>query len=116
MHVSAALSDKSEHRVLLGNFNIHHPIWGVAGIRPVGSSQLLLLLQELYVLSLLLPSQTITFKLHYAHGTIDLAFSASSLTHTLTACRSREDLDYGSDHYPIESFFLFSPHTSPHVP
>ncbi len=25
-HVSAALSDASAHHVLLGNFNIHHPI------------------------------------------------------------------------------------------
>jgi hypothetical protein len=28
----------------------------------------------------------------------------------------REDLDHGSDHYPIETSFLFSPHVSPHVP
>ncbi len=28
----------------------------------------------------------------------------------------REDLDHGSDHFPIETSFLFSPHVSPHVP
>jgi hypothetical protein len=28
----------------------------------------------------------------------------------------REDLDHGSDHYPIETSFLFSPHVFPHVP
>ncbi len=28
----------------------------------------------------------------------------------------RKDLDHGSDHYPIETSFLFSPHVSPHTP
>jgi hypothetical protein len=35
---------------------------------------------------------------------------------TLTACRLREDQDHGSDHYPIESSFLLSPHVFPLVP
>jgi hypothetical protein len=56
------------------------------------------------------------FKRHNAQSTIDLVFSCSFLSQTLTACRSREDLDHGSDHYPIQSSFLFSPHTAPHVP
>jgi hypothetical protein len=28
----------------------------------------------------------------------------------------REDLDHWSDHYPIETSFLFSPYVSPHAP
>jgi hypothetical protein len=35
---------------------------------------------------------------------------------TLTACRRREDLDHGSDHYPIKTSLLFSPHVSPPLP
>jgi hypothetical protein len=35
------------------------------------------------------------------------------LINILTACRLREDLDHGSDDYPIETSFLFSPHVSP---
>ncbi len=85
-------------------------------MRPDRSSQLLLILPELHNLSLLLPPATVTFKWHNAQSTIDLVFSSCSLTLTLTACHSREDLDHGSDHYPIESSFLCSPHTAPHVP
>ncbi len=41
-HVSTALSDASAHPVLLGDFNIHHPIWGGADVRRDCSFQLLL--------------------------------------------------------------------------
>jgi hypothetical protein len=116
LHVSTALSDTSPYHVLLGDFNIHHCTWGGAGVRPDQSFQLHFSLQELHDLSLLLPPETITFKRHDAQSTIDLVFSSSSLSNTLTACCSREDLDHGSDHYHIESSFLFSPHTVPHVP
>ncbi len=55
LHVSAALCDASAYHVLLGDFNIHHPIWGGADVKPDRSSQLLLSLQELHELSLLFP-------------------------------------------------------------
>jgi hypothetical protein len=77
---------------------------------------LLLSLQELQDLSLLLPPETVTFKSHGGERTIDLVFSSSDLMNTLTACCLREDLDHGSDHYPIETSLSFSPHVSPHVP
>ncbi len=115
LHVSAALSDASAHHVLLGDFNTNHPIWGGADVRPDRSSQLLLPLQELHELSLLLPPDIITFKRYDAQSTIDHVFFSSSLSHILIAGHSREDLDYGSDHYPIENSFLFSPYLSSHV-
>jgi hypothetical protein len=116
LHVPTALSDTSAYHVLLGDFNTHHPNWGEAGVRPDQSFQLLFSLQELHDLSLLLPPETDTFKRHNAQSTIDLVFSSSPLSHTLAACRSREDLDHGSDYYPIDSTFLFSPHKAIHVP
>jgi hypothetical protein len=42
LHVSAALSDASAYHVLLCNFNINHPIWEGAGVRPSCFSQQLL--------------------------------------------------------------------------
>ncbi len=95
MHVSAALSDASAHHVLLGDVNIHDPIWGGADVRPDRSSQLLLSLQELHGLSLLLPPEMITFKRYNAQITINYVFFSLSLSHTLKACCSREDLDHG---------------------
>ncbi len=46
----------------------------------------------------------------------DLVFSSSDLSNTLIACRLREDLDHGSNHYLTETSFFFSPDISPHVP
>jgi hypothetical protein len=40
---------------------------------------------------------------------IDLVFSSSHLANSFTGCCSREDLDHGSDHFPIETAFSFSP-------
>ncbi len=116
LHVSAALSDASAHYVLLGDFNIDHPICGGAGVRPNHSSQLLFSLQELHELSLLSPLETNTFKRYNAQSPTVHVFSSSALSHTLIACHKREELDHGSDHYPIESSFLFHPCTSPLFP
>ncbi len=41
LHVSTALSDTTAYHVLFGDFSIHHPTWGGAGVRPDQSSQLL---------------------------------------------------------------------------
>jgi hypothetical protein len=113
--VSAAITDASADHVLLGDFNMHHPNWGGPRVIPHRASQLLLSLQELHNLSLLLPPESITFKRHGGESTIDLVFSSSDLMNSLTACYLREDLDHGSDHYPIETSFLCSPHVSPHA-
>jgi hypothetical protein len=114
--VSAAISDASADHVLLGDFNIHHPNWGGPRVTPHRASQLLLSLQVLHNLSLLLPPESITFKRHGGESMIDLVFSSSDLMNSLTACCLRDDLDHGSDHYPIETSFLFAPHVSPHAP
>jgi endonuclease/exonuclease/phosphatase family metal-dependent hydrolase len=113
--VSAAISDDSADHILVGDFNIHHPNWGGPRVIPHRASQLLLSLQELHNLSLLLPPEIITFKRHGGESTIDLVFSSSDLMNSLTACCLREDLDHGSDHYPIETSFLLSPHIFPQV-
>jgi hypothetical protein len=114
--VSAAISDASADHVRLGDFNIHPPNWGGPRVTPHCASQLLLSLEELHNLSLLLPPESITFKRHGGESTIDLVFTSSDLMDSLTACCLREDLDHWSDHYPIETSFLFSPHVSPHAP
>jgi hypothetical protein len=38
------------------------------------------------------------------------------LSNTLTACCSREDIDHGSDYFPIETTFSFTPLVSHFVP
>jgi endonuclease/exonuclease/phosphatase family metal-dependent hydrolase len=113
---SATIPDASANRVLLGDFNMHHPNWKGPRVTPHCASQLLLSLQELHNLFLLLPPESIIFKRHGGESTIDFICSSSDLLNSLTACRLTEDLDHGSDHYPIETSFLLSPHASPHVP
>jgi hypothetical protein len=69
----------------------------------------------MYDFSLLLPQETIPFKRHNAQSTKDLVFSSSSLSYTLTYCCSRNDLDYRSEHFPMESSLVFSSHRASHV-
>jgi hypothetical protein len=114
--LSAAISDNSADHVLLGDINIHHPNWGGPRARPHRASQLLLPLQELHNLTILLPPATLTFNGHGGVSMIDLVFSSPALSNTLIACCLRKDLDHGSDHFPIETSFMFTPHVSPHIP
>jgi hypothetical protein len=114
--VSAAISDASADHVLLGDFNIHHPNLRGPRVRPYRASQLLLYLQELHNLSLLLPPETITFKRHGRESTIHFVFSSFDLSNTITTCPLREDLDYGSGHYLIETSVLFVLLALPYTP
>ncbi len=82
----------------------------------VAKEQLLLSTLELPNLSLLSPPETVTLKRHMGESTIELVFPSSDEWNTLTAGCLREDLDHGSDHYPINTAILFSLHVSPHVP
>jgi hypothetical protein len=56
-----------------------------------------------------LPLETIACRKNGGESTIVLVFSSSYLSYTLIACCLREDLDHGSDHFPIETAILFSP-------
>jgi hypothetical protein len=60
-------------------------------------------------LHLLLPPGTITREENNHKTTIDLIFASPSMKNALESCRVRNDLHQGSDHFPIQSVFSFTP-------
>jgi hypothetical protein len=60
-------------------------------------------------LRILLPLGTITREENNYKTTIDLIFVSPSMKIALELCRVRNDLHQGSDHFPIQSVFSFTP-------
>jgi exonuclease III len=102
-----ALSMSGEH-ILLGDFNLHHPLWCGPSypLQHTLSDSLLTITREAG-LSLALPTGTITRRIHTARRiqetTIDLSFLTHSLHDYVYKCRAAPELDHGSDHLPVST-------------
>lgn len=100
-----------------GDFNRHHPLWGGDTIAHSGryggeGSEVVDFMHDLE-LSSLLPRGTITFDSASGQSTIDLALATSHLVTKQLWCRVH-DIDYGSDHLPIDTAFALAiPEDSP---
>ena len=100
--------ERTRQLIILGDFNLHHPLWNpVSYVRHDELSDELLELMLDYGLRPLLPAGTIT----YPHGgtTIDLVWGNQEVEDTLMKCQVSGDNDHGSDHYPIETVLNLSP-------
>ena len=114
--LAEALDQPGEHLVL-GDFNLHHPMW--SGIQdPVqhDMADRLIDIAQQANLQLLTPSGTITWSARGSQSTIDLAFGSESITNRLLTCSVREDLDHGSDHWPVGIEIAITPPTTQHTP
>jgi hypothetical protein len=89
--------------LILGDFNLHHPLWGGDRVQRahIGAEPLCdrILSQQLY---LLLPPGTITREKGNQQSTLDLALCTSRLASEILNCEVIEDFT-GSDHLPIET-------------
>jgi hypothetical protein len=103
------LHNPGEH-ILLGDFNLHHPWWSGAQdpVRHEMADQLIDSVQ-LASLQLLLPKASVTWEARGGHSTIDLVFGTGLVERRLLECQVREDLDQGSDHYPIVTRIALEP-------
>ena len=99
------LSKPGEH-VLLGDFNLHHPIWGgpQCFTRHDMADELLRVVNEAD-LQLLTPPGTITWEARGQSSTVDLIFSSTSLEQKVISCYVDLNLESGSDHHPISTQF-----------
>ena len=102
-----ALRMPGEH-ILLGDFNLHHPLWGGPSYphQHLLSDTLLSHVRDAGV-SLALPPGTITRDVHSGRfaqrTTIDLVFLSDSLAAQVNSCRVASELEHGSDHLPIST-------------
>jgi hypothetical protein len=60
-------------------------------------------------MQLALPNGSVTWEARSIASTIDLVFITRALQNRIIECQVREDLEHGSDHYPIASEFALNP-------
>jgi exonuclease III len=99
------LGGQSE-QILLGDFNLHHPVWNNIG-RTTYDQEADQLLQTTRSkeMTLLLPENSVTWRMGELESAIDLIFTTPQLTERLQKCRIAPELQFGSDHLPILSEF-----------
>jgi hypothetical protein len=100
------LSRDGDH-LLLGDFNLHHPMWcGPRNPTAHKAADRLVDLILSYDLSLASPKGGVTWEARGQSSTIDLTFLSPRLQEQVVRCEIREDLDFGADHYPISTSLL----------
>ncbi|EDN02399.1 predicted protein [Histoplasma mississippiense (nom. inval.)] len=91
----------SEKQIVVGDFNLHHPLWGGTGSDRDAEAEELVTLMADQQLELLIPQGTVTYDEHNRQTTIDLALGTPWIHERKAYCGLREDLDHQSDHQPI---------------
>jgi hypothetical protein len=87
-----ALLDVSVDHILLGDFNLHHPMWGGAQATADPMAEKFISFFNAHFLHLLLPQGSITRSENGRETTIDLIFASPPLKNSLESCRVRKDL------------------------
>jgi hypothetical protein len=98
------LQDTTTDHIVIGDFNLHHPLWGGVA-RPIQHSCADILLDIIRNASLELVTScgAATWSARGSSSTIDLAFISQSLGERLIKCTPRLDIAQSSDHVPIET-------------
>jgi ribonuclease HI len=93
----------SDRLVVLGDFNLHHPLWLADHRRSRSgpSAEHLLRIIEDSQLQLLTVPGTPTHRWKDGESTIDLTFASEDVAAGVTHCKIDKDLDCDSDHLPI---------------
>jgi len=96
--------DSYEELLVLGDFNLHHPLWSTIhrhASRGIPAAQPLLTIIEESQLQLLTVPGTTTHRWKQGETTIDLTFASEDLAARTIYCKVDADLDHDSDHLPI---------------
>jgi len=102
--VSLGQVEEQDGTIVLGDFNLHHPLWS-ATRRPSGQGpsahRLLTIIQD-FQLDLLTTPGTPTHRWKDGVSTIDLTFASEDIASRVTHCKIARNLDHDSDHLPID--------------
>lgn len=95
----------NEEHIILGDFNLHHEVWGGprASKTLIEKSEELLMVAQRWEMEQMVPVGTATYKESTGEGTIDLIFATPLLSESLISCDIAGDFDHDSDHQPILS-------------
>lgn len=90
--------------MLLGDFNLHHPLWGGLNreVTDSESEDLIDIIGD-FALHNTLPPGTVTYEEGQAQSTIDLCLVTSGLINKVTKSEVDRSLDHDSDHLPIST-------------
>ncbi|RDL32701.1 uncharacterized protein BP5553_09157 [Venustampulla echinocandica] len=96
--------DSHERLLVLGDFNLHYPLWSTThryNNNGISAAQSLLTIIEVSELQLLTVPGTATHRWNEGESTIDLTFGSDDVASRLIHCRIDTNLDHDSDHLPI---------------
>jgi endonuclease/exonuclease/phosphatase family metal-dependent hydrolase len=97
-------SDRGDELLVLGDFNLHHPLWSTRhhhNNRGIAAAQPLLAVIENFNLQLLTVPGTATHRWKAGESTIDLTFASEETASRAISCKIDDRLDCDSDHLPI---------------
>jgi len=98
-------SAQQADQILIGDFNLHHEMWGGSHIpRTEAEAEDLVEIMEDYNLTNALAPGTITYEENNRRTTIDLCLVTLGLVDRVIRCEVDRDLDHDSDHLPIVTF------------
>ena len=90
--------------VVLGDFNLHHPLWNSRSrLTQHIYSDLLIDITDEFDLRLLTPQGLETWSAQGTSSIIDLAFTTSFLSEATIRCGVVHKLDHHSDHLPVQT-------------
>jgi exonuclease III len=97
-------NNQSHEQILLGDFNLHHPMWGGANVRHTDpeSADLLAIMDD-FNLDSTLPPGAITYEERTSRTTTDLCLVTAGLVDRVIRSQVDRDLDHDSDHLPIST-------------
>jgi exonuclease III len=104
-HVREALRHHQINKqVLLGDFNLHHPLWGGLNreVTDPESEDLIDIIGD-FALHNTLPPGTVTYEEGRSQSTIDLCLVTTGLIEQVIKSEVNRSLDHDSDHLPIST-------------
>jgi exonuclease III len=104
--------EEGDH-IIIGDFNLHHRMWGGDQAKEDKESDELIWIMELHNMELVLPQGTPTYT-ENCSTTIDLVFTSASLKDRVLQCGIDETVSVFSDHEPIATeLYLEIPQAAP---
>lgn len=108
--VRNCLQMSGERHILLGDFNLHHPLWeGPERNRRHELANTLLEVTQEKRLQLVTNTGEPTWRARGTFSTLDLTFLSPTAMNDLIRHGTRHDLEQGSDHIPIETIIRNGP-------
>jgi hypothetical protein len=100
--IQEAINNAQGEIILLGDFNMHHPVWGGSHVASEEQAERLLIDTETHGLDLITAQGIPTWRRNNSESVIDLTFGTGGIRHRVLRCGPIERWALTQDHIPIE--------------